>query len=249
MATLDYDGSILGIGGGIGEKQYDLGFNRATAPAPDRFYDETHRRLLRWRWTTSLINYSSQILDAPYYSAEDKEGPEGAVYRRDESSIPRQPSPAAMSGAPGPPTTAVQAARATRCSSMTPCSQSYNTVAVWVGDMVGVDYLYNFVHDTLECSYINAENDMDLGTSGAGLPEQRPDGGAAGRCLHDLQHRHLHHAALLHRESTDYQGNTVLDNNKYINTTQAISAETRRYIMNRMMCERPAQQQAVLPTA
>ena len=41
--------------------------------------------------------------------------------------------------------------------------QSYNTVAVWVGDMVGVDYLYNFVHDTLECSYISAENDMDLG--------------------------------------------------------------------------------------
>ena len=38
--------------------------------------------------------------------------------------------------------------------------QSYNTVAVWVGDMVGVDYLYNFVHDTLECSYISAENDM-----------------------------------------------------------------------------------------
>ena len=41
--------------------------------------------------------------------------------------------------------------------------QSYNTVAVWAGDMVGVDYLYNFVHDTLECIYVSAENDMDLG--------------------------------------------------------------------------------------
>lgn len=35
-------------------------------------------------------------------------------------------------------------------------------------------------------------------------------------------------------EITDYQGNMILDNNKYINTTQAISADTA-YIMNRMM--------------
>ena len=33
-AILDYNGNILGIGGGIGEKQYDLGTNRATVPHP-----------------------------------------------------------------------------------------------------------------------------------------------------------------------------------------------------------------------
>ena len=32
MAIVDYSGNILGIGGGIGEKKYDLGFNRATSP-------------------------------------------------------------------------------------------------------------------------------------------------------------------------------------------------------------------------
>ena len=32
MRSLDYNGNILGIGGGIGEKQYDLGTNRATIP-------------------------------------------------------------------------------------------------------------------------------------------------------------------------------------------------------------------------
>lgn len=31
MAIVDYSGNILGIGGGIGEKKYDLGFNRATS--------------------------------------------------------------------------------------------------------------------------------------------------------------------------------------------------------------------------
>ncbi len=71
MATLDYDGSILGIGGGIGEKKYDLGFNLADFSPPDRFYDETHRRVCAGA-DYKLINYSSQILDSPYYSAEDK---------------------------------------------------------------------------------------------------------------------------------------------------------------------------------
>lgn len=31
MAIVDYSGNILAIGGGIGEKKYDLGFNRATS--------------------------------------------------------------------------------------------------------------------------------------------------------------------------------------------------------------------------
>ena len=37
-------------------------------------------------------------------------------------------------------------------------------------------------------------------TAGPGLPEQRPDGGAAGRCVHDVQHRYIHDTALLYRD-------------------------------------------------
>ena len=111
--------------------------------------------------------------------------------------------------------------------------QSYNTVAVWVGDMVGVDYLYNFVHDTLECSYISAENDMDLGplvlgSQSSGLTVVQLAG------AYTMFNTGTFTTPHYYTEITDYQGNMILDNNKYINTTQAISADTA-YIMNRMM--------------
>ena len=102
--------------------------------------------------------------------------------------------------------------------------QSYNTVAVWVGDMVGVDYLYNFVHDTLECSYISAENDMDLGplvlgSQSSGLTVVQLAG------AYTMFNTGTFTTPHYYTEITDYQGNMILDNNKYINTTQAISAE------------------------
>ena len=106
-------------------------------------------------------------------------------------------------------------------------------VSVWVGDMVGVDYLYNFVHDTLECSYISAENDMDLGplvlgSQSSGLTVVQLAG------AYTMFNTGTFTTPHYYTEITDYQGNMILDNNKYINTTQAISADTA-YIMNRMM--------------
>lgn len=71
-AILDYNGNILGIGGGIGEKQYDLGTNRATIPHQT---GSTMKPIGAYCLALDygLINYSSQILDAPFYSAADKE--------------------------------------------------------------------------------------------------------------------------------------------------------------------------------
>ena len=111
--------------------------------------------------------------------------------------------------------------------------QSYNTVAVWVGNLVGVDYLYNFVHDTLECSYISAESDMDLGplvlgSQSSGLTVVQLAG------AYTMFNTGTFTTPHYYTEVTDSQGNMILDNNKYINTTQAISADTA-YIMNRML--------------
>ena len=231
MATLDYDGNILGIGGGIGEKKYDLGFNRATSPHQT---GSTMKPIGAYALALDykLINYSSQILDSPYYSAEDKK-----VLKDQYISVMSPFSEAAQSrsdvwrawptnyggaGGQGNPMLVYDALQ-----------QSYNTVAVWVGDMVGVDYLYNFVHDTLECSYINAENDMDLGplvlgSQSSGLTVVQLAG------AYTMFNTGTFTTPHYYTEITDYQGNMILDNNKYINTTQAISADTA-YIMNRMM--------------
>ena len=231
MATLDYDGNILGIGGGIGEKKYDLGFNRATSPHQT---GSTMKPIGAYALALDykLINYSSQILDSPYYSAEDKKVLKdqyiGVMSPFSEAAQSRSdvwrawPTNYGGAGGQGSPMLVYDALQ-----------QSYNTVAVWVGDMVGVDYLYNFVHDTLECSYISAENDMDLGplvlgSQSSGLTVVQLAG------AYTMFNTGTFTTPHYYTEITDYQGNMILDNNKYINTTQAISADTA-YIMNRMM--------------
>ena len=231
MATLDYDGNILGIGGGIGEKKYDLGFNRATSPHQT---GSTMKPIGAYALALDykLINYSSQILDSPYYSAEDKKVLKdqyiGVMSPFSEAAQSRSdvwrawPTNYGGVGGQGNPMLVYDALQ-----------QSYNTVAVWVGDMVGVDYLYNFVHDTLECSYINAENDMDLGplvlgSQSSGLTVVQLAG------AYTMFNPGTFTTPHYYPDSTDYQGNMILDNNKYINTTQAISADTA-YIMSRMM--------------
>ena len=231
MAIVDYSGNILGIGGGIGEKKYDLGFNRATSPHQT---GSTMKPIGAYALALDykLINYSSQILDSPYYSAEDKKVLKdqyiGVMSPFSEAAQSRSdvwrawPTNYGGVGGQGNPMLVYDALQ-----------QSYNTVPVWVGDMVGVDYLYNFVHDTLECSYINAENDMDLGplvlgSQSSGLTVVQLAG------AYTMFNTGTFTTPHYYTEITDYQGNMILDNNKYINTTQAISADTA-YIMNRMM--------------
>lgn len=231
MAIVDYSGNILGIGGGIGEKKYDLGFNRATSPHQT---GSTMKPIGAYALALDykLINYSSQILDSPYYSAEDKKVLKdqyiGVMSPYSEAAQSRSdvwrawPTNYGGVGGQGNPMLVYDALQ-----------QSYNTVAVWVSDMVGVDYLYNFVHDTLECSYINAENDMDLGplvlgSQSSGLTVVQLAG------AYTMFNTGTFTTPHYYTEITDYQGNMILDNNKYINTTQAISADTA-YIMNRMM--------------
>ncbi len=230
IATLDYDGNILGIGGGVGEKKYDLGTNRATIPHQT---GSTMKPIGAYCLALDykLINYSSQVLDAPFYSAADKR------VLKDEYSYMDPYSEAAQSrsdvwrawptnyggaGGNGDPMLVYDALR-----------QSYNTVAVWVGNMVGVDFLYNFVHDTLECTYIDAETDMDLGplvlgSQSHGMTVVQLAG--AYSIFYDGTFTTPHY----YTEITDYLGNEVLDNTKYINTIQAIDPTTA-YIMNRMM--------------
>ena len=231
MAIVDYSGNILAIGGGIGEKKYDLGFNRATSPHQT---GSTMKPIGAYALALDykLINYSSQILDSPYYSAEDKKVLKdqyiGVMSPFSEAAQSRSdvwrawPTNYGGVGGQGNPMLVYDALQ-----------QSYNTVAVWVGDMVGVDYLYNFVHDTLECSYVSAENDMDLGplvlgSQSSGLTVVQLAG------AYTMFNTGTFTTPHYYTEITDYQGNMILDNNKYINTTQAISADTA-YIMNRMM--------------
>ena len=230
ITTMNYDGEILGLGGGIGEKEYDLGTNRATIPHQT---GSTMKPIGAYCLALDykLITYSTPIMDSPYYSAADKRILKDGYSYMDPYSAEAQarndiwrdwPTNYGGAGGKGALMLVYDALR-----------QSYNTVAVRVGSMVGADFLYNFVHDTLECEYIDAELDMDLGPLVLGSQSRgmtTVELAGAYTIFYDGTFTTPHY----YTEITDYLGNEVLDNTKYINTIQAIEPTTA-YIMNRMM--------------
>lgn len=230
IATMNYDGEILGIAGGVGEKTVDLGTNRATIPHQT---GSTMKPIGAYCLALDykLITYSTPIEDSPFYSAADKRILKDQYSYMDPYSAEAQarsdiwrdwPTNYGGAGGQGNLMLVYDALR-----------QSYNTVAVRVGSMVGVDFLYNFVHDTLDCSYIDPELDQDLGPLVLGSQSRGMTvvqlAGAYGM-FYDGTFTTPHY----YTEITDYKGNEVLDNTKYINTIQAIDPSTA-YIMNRMM--------------
>ena len=230
ITTMNYDGEILGIGGGVGAKEYDLGTNRATIPHQT---GSTMKPIGAYCLALDykLITYSTPIMDSPFYSAADKRIRKDEYSYMDPYSAEAQarndiwrdwPTNYGGAGGKGNLMLVYDALR-----------QSYNTVAVRVGNMVGVDFLYNFVHDTLNCQYIDAELDMDLGPLVLGSQSRgmtTVELAGAYSIFYDGTFTTPHY----YTEITDYRGNEVLDNTKYINTIQAIEPTTA-YIMNRMM--------------
>lgn len=230
ITTMNYDGEILGIGGGVGAKEYDLGTNRATIPHQT---GSTMKPIGAYCLALDykLITYSTPITDSPFYSAADKRILKEQYSYMDPYSAEAQarsdiwrdwPTNYGNVGGQGNLMLVYDAVR-----------QSYNTVAVRVGNMVGADFLYNFVHDTLNCQYIDAELDMDLGPLVLGSQSRgmtTVELAGAYSIFYDGTFTTPHY----YTEITDYRGNEVLDNTKYINTIQAIEPTTA-YIMNRMM--------------
>lgn len=235
IATMDYDGNILALAGGLGEKKYDRGTNRATIPHQT---GSTIKPIGAYCLALDykLITYSTPIPDTPYYSAAQK-----MVLDTDRCRALGLPTdrfsqlvlsrddvwrdwPINYGGAGG---------KGANMLIYDALRQSYNTVAVWVGSMVGPDYIYNFLHDTLGAQYLDPVTDVDLaplvlGSQSRGMTVVELAG--AFSIFYDGSYTTPHY----YTEVTDYLGNTVLDNEKYITTTQAISPETAR-IMNRML--------------
>ena len=194
-----------------------------------------------------LINYSSQILDSPYYSAEDKKVLKdqyiGVMSPYSEAAQSRSdvwrawPTNYGGAGGQGNPMLVYDALQ-----------QSYNTVAVWVGDMVGVDYLYNFLCMTRWNAAISTPRTIWTSAPWCWVPQSSGLTVVQLAGAYTMFNTGTFTTPHYYTEITDYQGNMILDNNKYINTTQAISADTA-YIMNRMMWNVLHSSKGYCPTA
>lgn len=158
-----HKGEVIAVGGGLGEKTVDRGINRAVVPHQT---GSTMKPIAAYCLALDdhLINYSTALEDSPLYTKEGKEMLDTEKCLQLGLSLdPNDPANQARSdvwkewptnyggaGGDGAPMLIWDAIR-----------QSYNTIAVKVGSMVGVDYMYDFVTETLQCQWIN-ENDADL---------------------------------------------------------------------------------------
>ena len=233
-SDLEHKGEVIAVGGGLGEKTVDRGTNRAMLPhqtgssmKPIAAYclgiDE------------GWINFSSQLEDGPLYSKESKKMLD--EYRVRALGLPLDPySPLNQArsdvwrdwptnfdgmGGKGDIMLVYDAIR-----------QSFNTIAVKVGAMVGTDAMYDFVTETLGLRYID-ESDADLAPLVLGSQYQ-------GLTVVELANAYTmftdgnYSTAHFYTRVEDMNGNPVLDMTKIVSNTQAIEPETG-VIMNRLL--------------
>ena len=229
-ACVDYDGQVLAVVGGLGEKTNDLVFNRATEPHQT---GSTAKPIGAYclALDNNLITYSTALPDSPIYSAADKKVLKTEYSYMDPYSSAAQsrsdvwrdwPENYGNSGGDGALVLVYDALQ-----------QSLNTIAVRVGQMVGPEMIFNFVHDTLNCTHLDSRYDVDyapmvMGSQTNGLTTVELAG--AYTIFYDGTFTTPHYFT----EVEDYQGNLYLDNSKRISTTQAIKPTTAT-IMNRML--------------
>ena len=233
-SDLEHKGEVIAVGGGLGEKTVDRGINRAMEPhqtgssmKPIAAYclgiDE------------GWINFSSPLEDGPLYSKESKK-------MLDEDRV-------RALGLPLDPYSPLNQARSdvwrdwpTNFNGMggkgdimlvyDAIRQSFNTIAVKVGAMVGADAMYDFVTETLGLRHID-ESDADLAPLVLGSQYQ-------GLTVVELANAYTmftdgnYSTAHFYTRVEDMNGNPVLDMTKIVSNTQAIEPETG-VIMNRLL--------------
>lgn len=233
-SDLEHKGEVIAVGGGLGEKTVDRGTNRAMLPhqtgssmKPIAAYclgiDE------------GWINFSSPLEDGPLYSKESKK-------MLDEDRV-------RALGLPLDPYSPLNQARSdvwrdwpTNFDGMggkgdimlvyDAIRQSFNTIAVKVGAMVGTDAMYDFVTETLGLRYID-ESDADLAPLVLGSHYW-------GLTVVELANAYTmftdgnYSTAHFYTRVEDMNGNPVLDMTKIVSNTQAIEPETG-VIMNRLL--------------
>lgn len=233
-SELDKKGEVIAVGGGLGAKTVDRGVNRAMEPHQT---GSTMKPIAAYclgideKW----INYSSPLEDSPLYSAENKQMLDNEKALRLGLSLdPTDPANQARNdiwrtwpvnfgdaGGDGSIMLVYDAIR-----------QSYNTIAVRVGSMVGVDAMYEFVTETLGLEHLDADDanlaPLVLGSQKYGLT--MVELANAYTMFTDGNYSTAH----FYTRVEDLDGNPVLDMSKLVTNTQAIEPESA-VIMNRLL--------------
>lgn len=140
MVTVDYEGNVKALVGGLGEKLTSRSLNRAYSVARQTGSSIKPLTCYGLAIETGLYNWSSTILDAPLYTADQQ-------IIKDENGNYRD-WPKNYGGSYSYEMKHLWYGLA----------QSLNTIAAQIGDTVGTDYMYSFATNTLQMDNFIADD-------------------------------------------------------------------------------------------
>ncbi len=234
MVTVDYDGQVLAMVGGIGEKTHDLVLNRAYNVY--RQTGSTIKPLGAYALSIEygLYNWGSAIPNMPLYLAADKVvmkepadlyaiglGGLGFEALKAYDSAWRD-WPANYPGNPYTPDAPV--------TLQSGLARSLNTTAAWAADSVGVDAIFDFQQNVLQFDGLVDEDKSypALAMGGQSYGTTQLQMAAAYQIFNDGTYTEPHFYTVVY----DSEGNILLDSTP--TSYQALTEETA-YVMNRLL--------------
>ena len=233
MVTLDYDGNVLAMVGGLGEKTKSLSLNRA--------YDVTRQTgsvikpigAYALGIEYGLVNWSTMLNNSPLYLKQD-------MIIRDEDYCRRNGlmgmSDKQLKAYPNawrswPKNYGNNYGDNTDVPLWNGLARSLNTIAIRVGDMVGANNIFQFAYNTLQLDTLDPTNDVGLaqmvmGSQTRGVTPMAL--AAAFQIFYDGQYTTPH----LYTRVLDRDGNIYLEDNS--TSYQALTPQTA-YVMNRLL--------------
>ena len=233
MVTLDYDGNVLAMVGGLGEKTKSLSLNRA--------YDVTRQTGSVIKPIGSyalgieygLVNWSTMLNNSPLYLKQD-------MIIRDEDYCRRNGlmgmSDKQLKAYPNawrswPKNYGNNYGDNTDVPLWNGLARSLNTIAIRVGDLVGANNIFQFAYNTLQLDTLDPTNDVGLaqmvmGSQTRGVTPMAL--AAAFQIFYDGQYTTPH----LYTRVLDRDGNIYLEDNS--TSYQALTPQTA-YVMNRLL--------------
>lgn len=234
MVTMNYDGEVLAMTGGIGTKQATLGTNRALLPHQT---GSSIKPLGAYPLAIEygLANYTTSIQDSYFYKASDKKVINVEYCLRNGlNPNPDDPKTQRYYGAfRNWPSNASGRVTNSNIPLYKALANSINTVAVKLGSYVGVDALYDFQKNILNFKHLT-ESDKDLGPLTLGSQSYGVTPLEEAAAYQILNGTGVYTTPHYYTEVTDSDGNTIIDMSKAVTKTQAISASTST-IMNKAL--------------
>ena len=233
MVMLDYNGNVVAMVGGLGEKTRDLTLNRAYSVT--RQTGSTIKPIGAYALGIEygLVNWSSMLNNSPLYLKQDMVIRDDEYCRRNGLS---GLSDNALKAYPNawrswPQNYGGNYGDNTDVPLWSGLARSLNTIAVRVGDMVGASTIFNFAYNTLQLDTLDPVNDVGLAPMVMGSQTHGVTPlalAAAFQIFYDGQYTTPH----LYTRVLDRDGNIYLENNA--TSYQALTPQTAS-IMNQLL--------------